>query len=431
MSRIFKTFVLLLAINLVLIIIAEVGDNYGYNNLFFYFFIFPPAIIISLLILIYVTAVHIRKKYQAKDTTQKNRVRKKALVITAVVLITLLTGWVIIAFQIGYKIPQADRHRDWKFFPAGSNTAVRIVARDSLYLYNIEPIPGTTDYFVHFTNDSADFYDSSSRPILFGIMDTLGHFKLKYSSAIAPYFDPENHRLVIDRIRYGTDSDKTDSCIVYSMADLSHTQPALKTLIIPQSFEEFSKGNSSEKMRTAYIKKYRNDFFKSLRGIRRLEEKPYYENDGNRGYGLFTDSKGDIYKLKEGFYSDEGLTLLCPACDGYVAKEQAYGHKMQAPGFRMSAPSTIYQNHFQGNIDLGIGFYGNGNNKDFFMRYDQSWLLYYTINIGTVSTSFKLEGSAKNSPNTTFFQISSPHSTADVFVVASGDRIWDISRKGT
>jgi len=416
MGKTLKLAVILFVINFA---IFAIGDALHVNDFVLYLFILPVSITVSVILLIIAAIKNARKSYLAKNEVQRRRSRKRNFIILGCVVAALFIGCMAIMFACGYKIPGRDRHKNWPDFPGSSNPAMVLTAIPNLYIYDIEPLQNTPYYLVHFTRDSLLFNDvnTGGRELQnFGIMDADGNFKIEYQKTTEEYMDDD--RIIVKEITYGDEKKLTEICDIINIKTLITTQEQINKILLPASREEFDESYSTEQGQARFKEKYQTDFFRNLSGVKSVEAENYYEGSDYRGYTLYKDAAGKLYKTAS--YNDSSqLDMLSPQVAGYTSAKTTFGNKTVAPNIKQSGESIVLYNEANG------GF----NSSGIFYKYHQTWLLYYSAFIGKNITSFKLEGIEKNDPYTTFYQLNKVTGERDTLVFVADNKLYKLYKR--
>lgn len=417
MGKLLKLAFILLVIN---IAIFAVGDALHVNDFLLYLFLLPVSISVSLILFIIAVIKNIRNRYLAKDTLQRKASRKKGLIIFGCVVALLIVAYITFIFACGFKIPGRDRHKNWPYFPGSSNKEIILKADPDLYIYNIEPLKNTPYYLIHFTRDSIQFYNSNVGGMeYFGIIDNSGNFKVTYNKSTMQFTD--GSRVIVKDEMYGDDAKLPQTCDVYDIKTLFRTEEQINNIPIPATKEEFDEAYGTEHGQTRFKEKYQTAFFKNLTGIRSIETKSdrYYGGGDYRGYTVYKDDNGKLYKTAS--YDDSSqLDLLSPQVAGYTLSKSDTPDKSKASNILPSGESIILYN----DVNSGIG-----SGYNLFYEYHQTWLLYYTAFIGRNSTSFKLEGSDRDTPYTDFYQLNKVSKDNDTLIFVAENKLWRLFKK--
>lgn len=425
MSKLTKLFLILIVINFAIFAISEAAHL---NDFILYLFLLPVSITVSVILLIIEAVRTSRKSYIAKDAAKRKASRKRSLLIFMGIVIGLGIGWVILCFTSGYKIPGRDKHKDWPLFPGSSNPQVALKAIPDLYIYNLEPIKNTSYYAIFFSRDSIQFYDSSiGGQHLFGIIDKTGKIKFETDKSVSAYLD--NDRIIIKEVNYEKQKYPV-TCDVINTTTLTVSKEQINAMPVPLTYDEFSeiyyKGDQAQ---ADFRTKYTTDFYKNLQGIAPLEQDPVYSGGDSldHGYGFYKDDKGNLYELEE-YNNDAQLDALSPQVSGYKLKPGDYSYKTVAPNIKLSDKSIIINNEI---TNGGFSFFGTSNNNSdgILFSFYQTWLMYYTANVGRHNTSFKLEGGDKDKPYTTFYQLNQPKRETDTLLFVADSRVWKVYGK--
>lgn len=335
----------------------------------------------------------------------------------------LLLVYVLLAFKNGYRIPGVDKESSWKPFPEGSNPHVSVKAVDSFYVCNLQAIPGTTDYMVFYDTDSASFYNSSNNGInnCFGIINQLGVLKAGFPPDKTVYYDDK--RIIF--LDMGNGGERKDSCSIYHLPTSVLSQHSIQTIELPESLDHFLQKAPSDT--AAFIQKYQTSFFRNLRGLQWFEEHPVYpgNQDRNRGYYLFTDTAGNIYRLSDS--SDHyDLGLLAPQALHYTLPASPFISGVQGTSITTPHPPSLKDNDIRCGYSLGWGN-PNGNGGGFYFFVNHTWLHYYKLQVGKAATCFKEEGPEKDEAYIRMFQLNTPFYPTDPLVVVAANRIWHLT----
>jgi len=416
MGKTLKLAIVLFVINFA---IFAVGDALHVNDFVLYLFILPVSITVSVILLIIAAIKNARNNYLAKDDLQRRQSRKKSFIILGCVVAGLLIAYVTFMFACGYKIPGRDRHKNWPYFPGSSNPEMVLAPIPNLYIYNIEPLQGTPYYLVHFTRDSVMFNDvnTGGRELQnFGIMDNKGNFKIEYQKTTLEFIDGD--RIIVKENTYGDEQKLPETCDIIDIKTLTKTQDQVNKIPLPATREEFDESYGTEQGQARFKAKYQTEFFRNLSGVRSVELSSYYDSGNYRGYSLYKDAAGKLYKTVS--YDDNSqLDMLSPQVTGYTSVKNTFGIKTIAPNIKQSGESIVLYNEANG----GYGSSG------LFYEYHQTWLLYYSAAIGTNVTSFKLEGGEKNDPYTTFYQLNKVTQERDTLVFVAENKIYKLHKK--
>lgn len=420
MNKTLRTFFILAAINALFAIAGVTFDMDGLAMLL----LLTASIVISLLIVLIVFIVQTRKKYVSKDTIERKKSKRMMILIAIITVVVLAISWVVLSFQSGYKIPTSDKHKDWSYFPVGSNPDMIIEPIKNLYIYNVVSVKDSDYYFVHFTNDSIEFYDSNiGGQVRFGIMNGQGDFKIKYDKEVYALLSDDGTRLIVMETTYGNDPMPL-TCDVYNTKTLELTKEPLNSISIPEAFDPYL----NEDGKKEYIKKYGNTFFENLKGVKSLEEKPIYAaSDKNRGYILYEDNEGKLYKLDD-YEKAYSLNILCEKCNSYTLEVSEYGAKTKVANITMNEEPIIFKNNLNSGVSIAYGS-PNGGTDGVYFGYYQTWLMYYTATIGKNTTSFKVEGGEKDWPYIRFYQLNTVSKDNDTLYVIAESKIWKIYHK--
>lgn len=420
MNKTLKAFFILAALNILFAIAGVTFDMDGFAMLL----LMTASIVISLFIILIVFVVQTRKKYVAKDTIERKKSRRIMILITLIIVVVLAIGWIVLSFQSGYKMPGSDKHKDWSYFPVGSNPDMAIEPIKNLYIYNVESVKGSDYYFVHFTNDSIEFYDSNiGGQVRFGIMDSNANFKVKYDKDVYAFLSSDTTRLIVMETTYGNDPAPL-TCDVYNTKTLQLTKEPLNTISIPEAFDPYL----NEEGKKEYRKKHGSTFFQNLKGIKSLEEKPIYTaSDKSRGYILYENKEGKLYKLED-YEKAYSLNILCPQCDGYTLEVSEYGPNMKITNIAATEEPIIFKNNLNSGVSIAYGS-PNGGSDGIYFGYYQTWLMYYMATIGKSKTSFKVEGGEKDWPYIRFYQLNKVSMDNDILYVIAESKIWKIYHK--
>jgi len=416
MGKTLKLAAILFVINFA---IFAIGDAVHLDDFVLYLFILPVSITVSVILLIVAAIQNARKSYLAKDEVQRSRSRKKTFIILGCVVGALFLGCIAIMFACGYIIPGRDRHKNWPRFPGSSNPEMILAAIPNLYIYDVEPLPNTPYYLVHFTRDSLLFNDVTTGGAEFqnfGIIDNKGNFKIEYQKTTVEYLDGD--RIIVKENTYGDEKKLPEICDIIDIKTLTTIQSEINKIPLPATKEEFDESYGTEQGQARFKEKYQTDFFKNLSGVKSIETERYYNGSDYRGYTLYKDTAGKLYKTAS--YDDSSqLDMLSPQVSGYESAKSIFGTKTIAPNIKQSGESIVLYNEANG------GFGSSG----LYYRYHQTWLLYYSAFIGKNVTSFKLEGIEKNDPYTTFYQLNKATGDRDTLVFVADNKIYKLYKK--
>ncbi|ALM50077.1 hypothetical protein AMR72_14945 [Flavobacterium psychrophilum] len=378
------------------------------------------SIAISLLILIIVFVVELRTRYVAKNAQQRVTSRKRGLIIVAGIIVVFAIIFIVVSFNNGYKIPQRDRHKDWSEFPKGSNPDIAIDSINGLYITNIDLAPGSDYYFIHFISDTISYDQGVDGVISFGIMDKNCNMIVKYEDRVSVYTD--TNRIIVVKNIFGQEA-QPDFCDVYDTRTLKHTKEKLNLLEVPARFKYYPEPGEPVFTREEFYKRYRSDFFDTMTGLKEFLDIPSNSED-YRGYGLYVDTKRNIYTLKN-YEDNTTLDVLCGNCNGYNVKN-SIDYKNNTKNIVMHDASIISDNHLSSGISLGFGNPNGGGGDMVYFNYYQTWLMYYTIHLGDKTTSFKAEGGDKDIPYLNFIQLNEPKNNSDTLYLAANTRLWKV-----
>jgi len=415
MGKTLKLTIILFVINFA---IFAIGDAVHVDDFVLYLFLLPVSITVSVILLIIASIKNARKSYLAKDVVQRKRSRKKSLIVLGCVVAVLLAGYVVFMFACGYKLPGRDRHKNWPVFPGSSNPNMVLAPIPNLYVYSIEPIPHSPYYIIHFTRDSILYHEVNVGGVTqnFGIIDNTGKFKIEYSKSTTEYLD--GNRIIVEDDEY--DSEKLPkTCEIIDLKTLIITKAQINKIRLTASKDEFDDSYGTEQGQARFKEKYQTDFFRSLAGVKSIMADGYYDGVGYRGYTLYKDTDGQLYKAS---YEDRSqLDLLSPQVAGYTPEKDDRSAADLAPNIKQSAEPIVLYNEANG------GFGSSG----LFYRYHQTWLLYYSAAVVKNVTSFKIEGSDANSPYTTFSQLNKPSRSQDTLVFFADGKVYRLFNNKT
>jgi hypothetical protein len=345
---------------------------------------------------------------------QKKHKRRWIIGIGIVASLCLL--FVIFIFKNGYKLPQRDKHKNWKLFPFGSNASLQIRPIDGIYIFMLQPLTGTDLFLISFQTDSAKFHDVNSGVRVFAIIDHRGSIKLKYENDVSVYYD--SSRVIIAETNYGQRK-KPFYCDVYDLMLQKVSRQAVSEIVLTGGSQLFAKdpdGNKSQ------LKKTQDSFFKSLHGVKAFDISYSPAAPAYRGYLIYTDGLGKLYSAPP--QRDIDLYKLCPQCEGYYNAPPIFNAAVNGANIKLSDSSIIYENNFRYGIELGFSKH-QGRIGIFYLSAYQTWLMYHTLTIGDKATSFKTEGSDKDRPYTSFYQLNTPQRAGDTLFFAANSRLWE------
>ena len=349
--------------------------------------------------------------------TQKN---KKKWIIGLCLLIVFCIAFPIFIFKNGYRLPQRDQHKQWPLFPNGSNPAILISPIDSLYVFALEPIPGTELFLVSFQTDSIKFNDVNSGVRSFAIIDHHGKFKLRYDNDVTVSYD--NRRVVIMPTDYGQQK-KPLYCDLYDLISQKISRQLVNEIKLPQSLSSYAKGLVGDSITANYRMRFQQGFFKNLRGLRSFEINYTPSDPTEKGYLIYTDPTGKLYSAPA--ERDGSFYSLCPQCEGYVSRPPVFNHTINGANIKQSDTSIIDRNNFRYGVDRGFSNH-QGRIGIFYLNVYQTWLMYRTITIGKKSTSFKTEGGTKDQPYINFYQLNTVKNEQDTLYMLADSRIWQV-----
>ncbi|PZR22246.1 MAG: hypothetical protein DI539_05980 [Flavobacterium psychrophilum] len=411
MRKTLKAFLLLFLLNILLTIGCFALD---FNDIGI-FFILMLSISISLVILIIVFIAERRSIYLSKTAEKKRFARKRTVIIVSCITLFCATGFIAASFANGYKIPSSDRHKEWPHFPESSNPRVVIDSVTEFYVNNITGVKGSEYWLIHFVKNTGSYYDSTNGPVSFGIMDGSCNMKVKYEKDADVYLDGE--RLIVIERMYDKEA---DSCDVYDAVTMAKHREKIYPITISKPYEYYPADGKPALSYEQYKKEYGSPFYDGLRGVKGLDEGGYSGSD-DRGYILFTDASRKLYKVKN---NDDhfSLTLLCKNCEGYKLDKK--NENIQTENIKITDESIIWKNHLNSGFSLGFGNPNGNGNDGFYFDYYQTWLIYYTVTIGSVKTSFKTEGGDKDRPYISFRQLNYPKTDTDTLCFTADKRLW-------
>jgi len=380
--------------------------------------------IISLVILVITFFLQLHTSYSNKNPTQKSVSRKRGWIITVGIVVGALVIFVVASFMNGYKIPQWDKHKDWGEFPKSSNPDVVIDSIKGLFITNIDTAPESDYYFVHFTSDTPNHYDAvNNGSIEFGIMDKHCKMKIKYTGKVSAY-------LGTDKLFVLSDEEENDSvtffCDVYDTKTLKRSRQEIHFLDIPVRFEYYPDPGDPQYTKKQFYEKYRSDFFDTLKGVKSLDENAPSE-DNYRGYILYTDNEGKLYRLKD-YKDNTTLDVLCAKCYGFQQTATA-NYTVSTKNIVMLDESILWKNDLNSGLSISYGNPNGGGNDGFYFNYYHTWLMYYTVHLGTSKTSFKAEGGGKDKPYLNFLQLNQPKYNTDTLYFAADNKLWRVYNK--
>lgn len=422
MNKTLKTFLILAVLNILFAIIGVATGADGFALLI----LLTLSIAISVLIIVVVFIVQTRKKYLEKDSIGRKKARKMGIIIVICTLIVLGISWTVLSFKSGYKIPESDKHKDWGYFPKGSNPDIVIKPLDSMYIYNLAGLEGTEYYPVQFTKDSVQFFDSNiGGQVRFGIMDGEGNLKVSYDKDVTAYIDGD--QIIVIPVTYGNEKSPT-ACDVYNIKTLELKTEPIHLITLSEKYDSYSGPYSYEGGKEKYIEKYRTAFFENLEGVKSFEEKPIYQaSDKNRGYGLYKDKEGKLYQTDD--YNDTySFDILSPQCNSYILPVSDFAVKTITQNIKEAETPIIYKNNLNSGVSIAYGS-PNGGHDGLYFNYYQTWLMYYTINIGNTTTSFKVEGGEKDWPYIRFYQLNDVKTDQDTLYFIAEAKIWKVYKK--
>ncbi|MDR6342298.1 hypothetical protein HNQ91_005382 [Filimonas zeae] len=355
--------------------------------------------------------------------TFKRTIRKMAWFLIPALIVLLV--YILLAFKNGYRIPDIDKESSWKAFPEGSNQSISIKPVDSFYVCNLQAIPGTADYMVFYNTDSAGFYNSSNNSInnRFGIINQLGALKTSFAPDKTIYYD--DTRIIL--LDMGSGGERKDSCSIYYLPTATLSQHPVQTIELPESLDHFLQKAPSDT--TGFIQKHQSTFFRNLRGLQWFEEHPIYlgNQDRNRGYYLFTDTIGNIYRLSDSS-SHYDLGLLAPQTVHYNLPASAFVSGVKGAGITIAHPPSLIDNDIRCGYTVGLGN-PNGNGGGFYFFVNHTWLHYYKLRVGKAVTCFKEKGPEKDEAYIRLFQLNTPLNTHDPLVLVAANRIWHLTNQ--
>lgn len=352
--------------------------------------------------------------------TQKRSISKMAWIVITIILV-LFSAYILLALKNGYRFPDRDKHRDWKAFPQGSNPKITITPLENLYISNLQAIPGTSCYMIFYSTDSTSFHDNNAGAGFshFGIINDRGELKATFQEQSQVYYDDK--RIMIVKTDY--ESNKSDTCEVFEPLTMTTHLQIIHTLQLPETLAHFAGGQPADT--AAYVKKYQNAFFGSLRGVRWFEERAIspYNRNRSRGYGLYTDAAGMLYRADS--YSKYDLGLLSPGSRNYELEQSAFVSATSGESILMPDPPALHKNDIRCGYSIGFGK-PNGSGGGFYFFVNHTWVMYYTARVGHSTTSFKEEGPEKGEPYTKLYQLNRPQNANDPLVIIANNRIWQL-----
>jgi hypothetical protein len=418
MGKTLKLFIILFIINFA---IFAIGDATHVNDYVLYLFLLPVSIIVSIIVLIVSAIRNARTNYLAKGEVQRKTSRKRNYIVLSCILAGLFVAYVLIMFACGYKLPGRDRHKNWPYFPGSSNPEMVLTPVPDLYIYNIQPIKNTPYFFMHFTRDSVLYHEVSVGGGMhnFGITDSNGNFKIEYQKSTVEFLNGEN--IIVQEENY-SEGKLPALCDVIDLKTLTINKVQINKIPFAASKEDLDKAYGTEQERIHFKEKYQTEFFRNLKGVESIEPDKYNAGGNYRGYTLFKDTNGSLYQTAT--YDETSLLdILSPQVAGYTSPKNAFGLESKAPNIKPTGEPIILYNDANG----GLGSSG------LYYEYHQTWLLYYSALVGQNVTSFKIEGSDKNAPYTTFYQLNKAERNSDTLVFVADGKIYKLynKRKGT
>jgi hypothetical protein len=415
MHKLVKLILILFAINFA---VFAISDAFHVDDFLLYLFLLPVSITVSFILFIIAVIKNIRNSYVAKDAVQRKASRKKGLVIFGCVVLLFLVGFIALVFACGYKIPGRDRHKNWPHFPGSSSEAMVIKADPNLHIYQIKPIANTPFYTVYFTTDSLHLDNGNvNNTRYFGIMDNKGRFRVKYENSTLQFWD--GNRIIVKKDIYGDDAKLPEPCDVYDLQTLTKTEEVINPVPLPATKAEYNEAAGTEQGQTRFKEKYHNDFFDNLSGVPSIVYSDYYSDNDYRGYTLYKDTTGKLYKTAS---YDDSLLLetLSPQVTGYTPVKDSTANKNTAPNIKRAGESVITYNNANGGVYSSSGI---------FYEFHQTWLLYYTAFVGSNTTCFKLEGSDKDCPYTNFYQLNEASKDMDTLLFVAENKVYRLYKK--
>jgi hypothetical protein len=414
MGKILKLFIILFIINFA---VFAIGDAVHVDDFLLYLFLLPVSITVSITVLIVSAIRNARTNYLAKGEVQRKTSRKRNYIVLGCVVTGLVIAYVAIMFACGYKLPGRDRHKNWPYFPGSSNPEMVLTPVPNLYIYNIQPIEKTPYFLVHFTRDSVLYHEVSVGGGMhnFGITDSNGNFKIEYPKSTVEFMDGEN--IIVKEDNY-SEGKLPAWCDVIDLKTLTINKVQINKIPLAATKEDLDKAYGTEKERIRFKEKYQTEFFRKLKGVESIESDKYSAGGNYRGYVLFKDSNGHFYQTAT--YDETSLLdILSPQVAGYTSPKNAFGLESKAPNIKPTGEPIILYNDANG----GLGSSG------LYYEYHQTWLLYYSAVVGQNVTSFKIEGSDKNAPYTTFYQLNKAARNSDTLVFVADGKIYKLYKK--
>jgi hypothetical protein len=249
----------------------------------------------------------------------------------------------------------------------------------------------------------------------FGFIDGNGNFKIEYPKSTVEFMDGEN--IIVKEDNYS--EEKLPAwCDVIDLKTMTINKVQINKIPLAATKEDLDKAYGTEKERIRFKEKYQTEFFRKLKGVESIESDKYSAGGNYRGYVLFKDSNGHLYQT-ETYDETSLLDILSPQVAGYDSQKNAFGLESKAPNIKPTGEPIILYNDANG----GLGSSG------LYYEYHQTWLLYYSAVVGQNVTSFKIEGSDKNAPYTTFYQLNKAARNSDTLVLVADGKIYKLYKK--
>lgn len=326
----------------------------------------------------------------------------------------LVAFFASIAFLMGYKIPQFDKHRNWIFIPENKDS-----------FFEIENTNIKADFTLNLLrNKGYIFLLKDNDYILATIVTETGKIVKKFPKTKDFYIDSLNQRFILSKEIYKSDTLFKKQLIGYSFSDYQKQENLeLKDFVIEETQAEFLKRKNLIKNDTIYHETseefddlYRKEkskefnFYKTLFPVTKVAI-AYEALDTE----FYTDKNGDLYTVENTKVKTDNIhkmwDSIYPLFPNYKKKLSVKTLEKEINTYKEAEKPTIESNFIaSGYLRVSIR---------------QHKIEYYTIPFGNKNFNFKYKNKLIAFPN----QLNIPKNETDTLACMIDNRLYRIYPK--
>ncbi|MBP7501084.1 MAG: hypothetical protein KA796_14655 [Chryseobacterium sp.] len=334
--------------------------------------------------------------------------------------VCVIIGFGFIAYLMGYRFPEFDKHRDWTFIPE-NNDAVFEIEKTNTKLGSIRIVPNHKGLLSTIEENGFLFVK---------VITEKGKTIKAFPKTKDFYIDSLNQRFIFSNEIYKSDTLFKKELVSYRFSDYKKQNLELEDFVIEETITEFAKRKNypekeklnyeqteklEKQIKEAYIKEKEQEvyFYKTLYPVTKISTQL-----SPLDTEFYTNQKGELYTVEKTRVKTDNIHNMWNSIYPLFPK---YGGKMNPEIFEASIlNSSTYEEMEKPTIESNFLYTGYLN-----ASFRQHHTNYYRIKFGNKYFNFKYKDKAIAFPN----QLNIPKSENDTLACLIDDTLYWIYPK--